>query len=333
MRRPGAVAVIAIAQALWSAPALAHETRPAYLDLREVVPGRVDVMWKVPARGELRLAIQARLPEACIADAEPTREIVGSAHVERWSADCVGGLKGGLVSIDGLEATLTDALVRIAHADGTTEVAHLKPDAPAFRIAGGQTPLRVAATYFGLGVEHILAGIDHLLFVLALVLLIRGIRMLIKTITAFTVAHSLTLAGSTLGWFSLPQAPVEAAIALSIAFVARELLKTRPGEQRLSAAYPWLVAFSFGLLHGFGFAGALKETGLPQTDVPLALLAFNLGVEAGQLLFVGMVMSLVWIGRKLRRLDALPLLDAASYGIGTVATFWFIERVAAFELP
>jgi len=166
------------------------------------------------------------------------------------------------------------------------------PERPRFVIAGVQSGWEVAWTYFLLGVDHILFGYDHLLFVFALILLINDFWALAKTITAFTLAHSVTLAGASLGYFSLPQKPVEATIALSIAFVASELVNQRPGERRLSESYPWVVAFAFGLLHGFGFAGALKETGLPQTDVPVALLTFNLGVEAGQLLFV----ASVWTG-------------------------------------
>jgi hypothetical protein len=177
-----------------------------------------------------------------------------------------------------------------------------------------------------------MSGIDHLLFVLALMLLIHDRWMLFKTITAFTLAHSITLAGAALGYFSLPQRPVEATIALSIAFVASELVKMKPGERRLSEAYPWMVAFAFGLLHGFGFAGALKEIGLPQVDVPLALLTFNLGVEAGQLLFVA---GMLVVFKALSALIAMPwarLRPAAAYIIGTLALVWFIERIAAFTM-
>ncbi len=181
-------------------------------------------------------------------------------------------------------------LARIEYRDGSVEIARLTPEKPAFVAAGTQTIGEVAQTYFRLGVDHILSGLDHLLFVFALILLIHDRWMLVKTITAFTVAHSITLAGASLGYFSLPQKPVEATIALSIAFVASELIKMKPGERRLSEASPWIVAFTFGLLHGFGFAGALKEIGLPQSDVGLALLTFNLGVEAGQLMFLAAVL-------------------------------------------
>jgi len=254
----------------------------------------------------------------------------GGAYFERWKMTCDGGLKGRSVGIDGLRTSMTDVLARISWADGTTEVARLTPDHPALVLKGAQSILQVAWTYFVLGVEHILGGIDHLLFVLALMLLIRERWMLLKTITAFTLAHSITLAGAALGYFSLPQKPVEATIALSIAFVASELVKMKPGERRLSEAYPWVVAFSFGLLHGFGFAGALKEIGLPQRDVPLALFTFNLGVEAGQLMFVGAVLLFY---AALKTATAVPISNArvfAAYLIGITSAVWFIDRVSGF---
>jgi hydrogenase/urease accessory protein HupE len=225
---------------------------------------------------------------------------------------------------------LPDVLARIGYADGTSEVSRLTPEHPRFTVTGKMDGWATASTYFMLGVEHILTGIDHLLFVLALMLLIRNRWMLFKTITAFTIAHSITLGGAALGYFSLPQKPVEAAIALSIAFVASELIKMKPGERRLSEAYPWLVAFTFGLLHGFGFAGALTEIGLPQADVPLALLTFNLGVEAGQLLFVGFVLLVtaavsLLVSRPLARARTL-----AAYLIGISAMYWLVERFTAF---
>ncbi len=187
-------------------------------------------------------------------------------------------------------------------------------------------------TYFRLGVDHILSGLDHLLFVLALILLIRDRWMLVKTITAFTLAHSITLAGATLGLFNLPPKPVEAAIALSIVFLAVELVKSKPGEQRLAERLPWLVAFAFGLLHGFGFAGALMETGLPQSDVPLALLTFNLGVEAGQLLFVAVVRLPFRASQAIVTGPQPKLRLLAAYGIGSVSMVWLISRLASFGI-
>ena len=204
------------------------------------------------------------------------------------------------------------------------------PETPQLVASGVQSGLEVAQTYVLLGVDHILTGVDHLLFVLALILLIRDHWMLVKTITAFTVAHSITLAGAALGYLSMPQAPVEATIALSIAFVASELAKAQPGERRLSESYPWVIAFAFGLLHGFGFAGALKEIGLPQSDVPLALFTFNLGVEAGQLMFVAAVLLGFKVVKALYDFPAPAWRMAAAYGIGTISTFWLISRVSVF---
>jgi hydrogenase/urease accessory protein HupE len=313
-----------------STSASAHELRPAYLEMKETAPDVFAVVWKVPALGELRLGLYASLPANCKPKAEPAKTIEGDAYLERWTALCDGGLKGRDINVDGLQATMTDALAHITYVDGTTEIARLKPDARSFMVAGAQTSLETAGTYFLLGVDHILSGIDHLLFVLALILLIDNRWMLVKTITAFTLAHSITLAGATLGYFSLPQKPVEATIALSIAFVASELIKMKPGERRLSEAHPWVVAFTFGLLHGFGFAGALKEIGLPQVDVPLALLTFNLGVEAGQLLFVAAVL-LVFRGiTAMVMFPAVPTRNIAAYLIGTMATVWFITRLVGF---
>jgi hydrogenase/urease accessory protein HupE len=311
-------------------PATAHEIRPAYLQVDETAHTQFSVLWKVPASGDRRLALYVRFPAECRNLGEPAGSMDGGAYFERWKMSCDGGLKGKSVTVDGLRTSMTDVLARISWIDGTTEVARLTPEHPSLTLRGAQGALQVAWTYFVLGVEHILGGVDHLLFVLALMLLIRERWMLIKTITAFTLAHSITLAGSTLGYVSLPQKPVEATIALSIAFVASELVKMKPGERRLSEAYPWVVAFSFGLLHGFGFAGALQEIGLPQRDVPLALLTFNLGVEVGQLMFVAAVL-LVYTASK--AVTALPLSRArvaAAYVIGTASAVWFVDRIAGF---
>jgi hydrogenase/urease accessory protein HupE len=311
-------------------PAAAHELRPAYLELTEIAPGQFAVLWKVPAAGDRRLGLYLRLPENCRNLSEPIAAIENAAYFERWKVTCDGGLKGQTITIDGLRSTLTDVLARIAWVDGSAEVERLMPEQPSLTLKGAQTVWEVAHTYFMLGVEHILGGIDHLLFVLALMLLIRDPWMLVKTITAFTLAHSITLTGAALGYLSLPQAPVEAVIALSIAFVARELILMKPGERRLSEAYPWAVAFSFGLLHGFGFAGALKEIGLPHGDVPLALFTFNLGVEAGQLMFVAAMLALYRTASLMTRLPLPPLRTAMAYGIGAAATFWLLTRIGAF---
>ncbi len=311
-------------------PAAAHELRPAYLELSETAPGQFAVVWKVPAAGDRRLGLYVRLPENCRNLSEPRGAIENAAYFERWQVSCDGGLKDQTITIDGLRSTLTDVLARISWADGSVEVERLTPEQPSLTLKGAQTLWELARTYFILGIEHILGGIDHLLFVLALMLLIRDPWMLVKTITAFTVAHSITLSSAALGFLSLPQAPVEAVIALSIAFVARELILMKPGERRLSEAYPWVVAFSFGLLHGFGFAGALKAIGLPQADVPLALFTFNLGVEAGQLAFVAVMAVIYQAAMTMTRLPFPPLRTAMAYGIGASATFWLLTRIGAF---
>ena len=311
-------------------PAAAHELRPAYLELTESTAGRFAVMWKVPAAGDNRLGLYLRLPVTCRNITEPAATIENAAYFERWQVSCDGGLKGRTISIDGLSNTLTDALARISWADGSVEVGRLTPEQSSLVLKGAQTLWEVARTYFSLGVEHILGGPDHLLFVLALMLLIRDPWMLLKTITAFTIAHSITLTGAALGYFYLPQVPVEAVIALSIAFVARELTLMKPGERRLSEAYPWIVAFAFGLLHGFGFAGALKEIGLPHLDVPLALFTFNLGVEVGQLLFVSAMLAVYLTLSALIKRPLGPARTVLAYGIGAAATFWLLIRLDAF---
>lgn len=306
----------------------AHEVRPGYLAIEQTGPETYKVLWKIPALGEQRLGIYARLPQSCALQGEPQRAIEAAAFTERSVVMCDPGLKGQTIEIEGLSATMTDVLARISYLDGSVEVARVTPDAASFVVKGAQTTAEIAATYIWLGVDHILSGYDHLLFVLALILLIHDRWMLVKTITAFTLAHSLTLVGATLGLISLPQGPVEAAIALSIVFLAVELVKSKPGEKRLSEKFPWIVAFGFGLLHGFGFASALQETGLPQSDVPVALLTFNIGVEIGQLMFVAAVLLL---GRACKALLGPPPARArqiGAYGIGTAAMVWVISRLA-----
>lgn len=309
---------------------MAHELRPAYLDIRETATNEFFVLWKVPALEDLRLGLYVRVPDACKATNETVKTIEDGAYFERWSMACANGLKGQEIVIDGLRSTVTDVLARIAYRDGSKQIARLTPENSTLLVAGSQSWLEVARTYFLLGVDHILTGFDHLMFVLALMLLIHDRWMLAKTITAFTIAHSITLAGATLGYVSLPQKPVEATIALSIAFVASELVKARSGERRLSEDYPWIVAFVFGLLHGFGFAGALKETGLPQTDITLALFTFNLGVEAGQLMFIAGALAVFRAASIVVTVPVAPARLAAAYLIGTTSTIWLIARFSSF---
>jgi hydrogenase/urease accessory protein HupE len=308
----------------------AHEVRPGYLELRQSGADSFDVMWKVPARGDQRLALAARLPEDCEVVAPRTATLTEAAVTERWSVRCADGLTGGTIAIDGLAATLTDVLVRIEAPDGTARIARLTPREPAFVVEGEPGRGEVAGTYLRLGIEHILEGIDHLLFVLALVLLVREAKRLVATVTAFTVAHSLTLAAATLGFLHVRQGPVEAVIALSIVFVAGEIVHEARGSPGLTARRPWIVAFVFGLLHGLGFAGALREVGLPQQSIPLALLFFNVGVEVGQLLFLACVLPLAALGRRAALRWPVAAMQIPAYGIGAVAACWTLQRIAAW---
>ena len=307
--------------------AAAHESLPAYLGIAEIAPGVFDVMWRMPATQGAPPALSPVFPAQCAADAPPSFSQAPGALVGRLKLRCKPpGLTEGNVQLAGLERTVVDALVRLSFLDGREMTVVLKPDNPVLVLTEPHHAVDVAG-YFRLGVEHILFGVDHLLFVTGLVLIVRRIGRLVKTITAFTVAHSLTLALATLGFVHVPPAPVEATIALSIVFLARELVRLRRREVGLTARYPWVVAFTFGLLHGFGFAGALAEVGLPEHDIPLALLLFNLGVEAGQLIFVG---ALLVLREGLRRAGRVPaaLAGTPAYGIGAAAGFWLIARLA-----
>jgi hydrogenase/urease accessory protein HupE len=305
-----------------------HEVRPGYLELRQTGAETWSVLWKVPAQGELRLSIHPQFPENCAVASEPIAVLAAGASTERTTVTCKGGLMGRAIGVDGLSATFTDVLVRSVRANGSVQVARLTPSAPSFVFQAVPGALEVARAYTALGVEHILGGIDHLLFVLGLLLIVRNKWVLVKTITAFTVAHSVTLAAATLGWVHVPQPPVEAVIALSILFLASELAKQRLGHVGLMELYPWIVSFTFGLLHGFGFAGALREVGLPESDIPLALFTFNVGVELGQLMFVGSVLlAMAALRRFLSRLPAWTRAMPA-YGLGTMAAFWWLQRMA-----
>jgi hydrogenase/urease accessory protein HupE len=327
----GRLLIVLAAWLLGALPAVAHESRPALLQVTETQPGRYEVLWKRPQRGDLTLALHVEWPAECRDVAPSASQAVPGAKIERRLVACSDpGLIGRRIGIDGLVSTTTDVLVRIEFVDGRVQTNLLNSASPWLDVQGPRPAIAVAAEYFGMGVEHILLGIDHLLFVLGLVLIVQSAGLPVQTITAFTVAHSITLAVATLGFVHMPSAPVEAVIALSILFLASELARRRRGESGLTARYPWLVAFSFGLLHGFGFAGALAEVGLPETDIQLALLVFNLGVEAGQLLFVAGVLALLWLGRRMVVSAPRWLQDVPAYAIGSLAAFWLIQRVAAF---
>ena len=313
-----------------AAQAFAHEVRPAYLDLREEAPGFFDVLFKTPMRGDARLALDVTFSGRVQMATPIISRMTNNAIVQTWRLSAIEPLAGQDVRIDGLASTMTDALVRIEFIDGEEWVGRLTPGAPQATIPARQAGWDVATTYLKLGVEHIMLGIDHLLFVLALILIAPNTRQLILAITAFTVAHSITLAAATLGFVNVPSPPVEAAIALSIAFVAAEIVRAREGKAGIAAHAPWVVAFAFGLLHGFGFAGALSDVGLPAGRIPAALLFFNVGVEIGQLLFVAVVLGVAALFHLARHPLPRWLTLAPPYLIGSLAMFWVIERVSMF---
>jgi HupE / UreJ protein len=308
----------------------ADEVRPAYLELRELGPNEYSVLLKTPAFGEVRLSLQASFSGRVQNITPISTRSTGTAAVQTWWMRAIDPLRGQDIGITGLDGTVSDALVRIEFADGSAWMQRLTPQQTIATIPAAQNGWNVALVYLKLGIEHILTGFDHLLFVLALLIICRTTWLLIKTITAFTVAHSITLALATLDIVTVPSKPVEAVIALSIVFVAAEIVRAGQGRHGLAARAPWIVAFTFGLLHGFGFAGALAEVGLPHGHIPTALLFFNIGVEIGQLVFVGAVLFLV---AAVRRIGLSPPRWAAAvpaYAIGITAMFWTIERVANF---
>ena len=318
---------------LLSYDATAHDARPAYLEVRQTSPTRYDLLWRIPVTAGMPLPVMLKLPEGVQNLTEPSVRELPDSLLERRVVEAPGGLSGKRIEFPGLQGTIADVLVRVQPLDGEMTTTLVRSSQPWVDIAaptGGA--LAVFTAFVGHGVAHILFGYDHLLFVLALMLIVRNTRALILTVTAFTVAHSITLALAAIGVVHVPGPPVEAAIAFSIVLVAAEILRLRAGQPSLTASRPWLIAFCFGLLHGFGFAGALSEIGLPRSELPLALFGFNVGVELGQLAFIASVLALVAVARKVRALGPVADLSArwAPYAIGSLAAFWFVERVAAF---
>jgi hydrogenase/urease accessory protein HupE len=311
--------------------AFAHELQPSSLELRQLTPERYEVIWRAPIYYGKAHPAKLQLPEHWQTVGEPTiKQLSDSALHRRVVRVPSGAIDGGVIRFLGLEVTITDVFVRFIWLDGSQTTAIARPSQPWVEIVAQRSAWRVAVDYTVLGVDHILSGFDHLTFVLALLLIVSGARRLLITVTSFTLAHSITLAAATLGVMWVPGPPVEATIALSILFFASELVKVNRGESGLTARYPWIVAFVFGLLHGVGFAGALNDVGLPQNEVPLALLMFNAGVELGQLLFIAVTLVLLLALRKVRSEWPTWARQVPAYGIGGIAAFWFIERVAGF---
>jgi hydrogenase/urease accessory protein HupE len=321
---------VLLAASLAALPALAHRLSPAFFGLTETTAGAFDVQWKVSISGGLAAVLEPQVPEGCSLTEAVRTYVVDDVRFQHAALDCPNGLAGKTFTVSGLAQTQTDVLLRVDYLDGTSSNQRLTPDAPSVTIPEHPSALEVVRTYLVLGVEHILLGIDHLLFVLALLLLVNGVGRLVATVTAFTVAHSLTLGAATLGVVHVPSAPVEAIIALSILFLASELARQRASvtenAANLTRQFPWVVAFAFGLLHGFGFAGALSEVGVPEQAVPLALLFFNVGVEVGQLLFIAAVFGFAALVR-LTAVRVPPVWRrGVAYGIGSLAAFWVVER-------
>ena len=326
--------LLAASLLLSATSALAHDSRPAYLELVATDAAVFELTWKRPLFGGRPPAMEMTLPAVCRDVVPPVASNLGDALLERRLIDCgAGGLAGQRIDFPGLDQTLSDVLVRIEQADGSIFTQLVKASRPSVEVAEPPSAWAVAWQYLELGVAHILLGFDHLLFVLALLLIVRGWRRLLATVTAFTVAHSITLAAATLGFVRVAGPPVEATIALSIVFLASELIKVSRGQPSLTARAPWLVAFAFGLLHGFGFAGALANVGLPRAEIPLALLTFNVGVELGQIIFVFAALAAVWLLGRIRKDWPTWAAQAPAYGIGTLAAFWLVERLVGFWPP
>lgn len=327
-------ALAAIAGVLLAADVNAHTSLPASLELKETAPGFFELTFRVPVTEGAPPAIFPVLPDHCVPVEDPSETAAPTSLFTRANVACgERGLAGHAVTIEGLRMTIMDVVVRVVFADGTSITKILRPHEPAFTVTGGSARGTDIAGYAAMGVGHILGGIDHLLFVAGILLIVKGTARLLKAITAFTVAHSITLALATLGIVRFSPPPVEAVIALSLVFVAVELSNHHRGIDGLTYRSPWLVAFAFGLLHGFGFAGTLSSVGIPAGEIPRALVSFNVGVEAGQLLFIGAFTAAI---RSLAVLQiaaprwAVPI---PAYTIGTLASFWFMQRSLVAFFP
>jgi len=310
-----------------SGTAFAHESQPASLDIKQMAGNRYEVIWKAPIYYGKPHPARLELPEHWQTVVEPTERLIADAHVYRRVV-AIGdpGVHGSIIRFPGLAETITDVFVRLNRLDGTTMTAVVRPTKPYAELRGERSWHRTAGEYIGLGFHHIMLGVDHLLFVLGLLLIVKSRTMLLKTITSFTLAHSITLAIATLGYASAPLPPLNAAIALSILFLGPEIVRSWRGETSLTISYPWVVAFMFGLLHGFGFASGLSTTGMPKAELPLALLFFNVGVELGQLVFVFIALALARSFKVLevrwpRWAVALP-----GYTVGSLGAYWTIQR-------
>jgi hydrogenase/urease accessory protein HupE len=304
--------------------------KPAYLEVVQKNENSYALLLKVPLKVDTKKLLTVKSIEGCNEKKIATR-LLNDARMKRYELECTKELKGKVIELEGLKDTEIDVLLRLEFLDNSSQSVLLNARENSYHIKEDASSLQIIQTYTWLGITHILMGFDHLLFVFLLLLIVKNIRLLLWTISAFTLAHSMTIAGATLGFVHLPQQPVEAIIALSIVFLALEIVYKRQGKVGLTFQYPWLIAFIFGLLHGFGFAGALAEIGLPQQAITMALIIFNVGVELGQLMFV---LIIVLVALLLRYIVPVKIMDKLEmiiiYGIGGLASFWMFERVLAF---
>jgi len=329
MRRsiPFIVALVLVLCSGLFGEAVAHESQPGSLELRQLSASRYEVLWRAPIYYGRPHPARLELPADWQTVGEPTvRQLPDSALYRRVVDVKPGSINGSVIRFPGLEATITDVFVRVSRLDGSQASLVVRPTRPYAELRGERPWYTSSGEYLSLGFHHILMGIDHLLFVLGLLIIVQNRRMLIKTITAFTVAHSITLAIATLGYASIPTPPLNAAIALSILFLGPEIVRVWRGESSFTIRHPWVVAFGFGLLHGFGFASGLSTVGMPTGEIPLALLTFNIGVEIGQLLFVALILLLHRSLKVLefhwpRWVEFVP-----GYAIGSLGAFWVIQR-------
>jgi hypothetical protein len=330
-RRLAIAAAVLLNLLLLASPASADVFRPAYLQLQQTSDDTFNVLWKVPAiDAETVLKVKPQFPDG-------TQEVLARSSTydqgtsaQRWRVRVPGGLEGRPITFTNLAETGLDVLVRVECADGSEQIGRIRPAEPSFTLKASPGPQEVARTYTVLGIEHILTGFDHLLFVLALIIITRGGWLLARTVTAFTISHGITLTAATLGFIRVPGPPVEAVIALSIVFVATECVHSFQGRPGITERAPWLVALTFGLLHGLGFASALGEVGLPRGHIPMALLFFSAGVEIGHFLFVGSVLALIILARRSRLPAPRWARLVPPYAIGSVATFWLLQRITTF---
>jgi hypothetical protein len=309
--------------------AQAHESRPAYLEIEETAPGQYTVRWRTPVLAGMRLPLVLRLPEGVRNVKEPLVQHLSDSVLERrWIDAGPEGLAGKRIAFPGLELTITEAVVRAELLDGRSWMGVARSSQPWVEIEATQGMWVTALDFVRQGFEHILSGPDHLLFVFGLLLIVASPWMLVKTITAFTIAHSITLAAATLGYVQPPAAPIEAGIAMSILFLGAEIVRAYRGGTSFTIRHPWVVAFLFGLLPGSGFAGALTAAGLPTAAVPLALVSFNVGVEIGQLVFVAVVLLAAFVIRRLGVSWPRPAALLPAYVVGTFGAFWLLQRLA-----